>query len=34
VQDLAHATFPAATAIVLHDLAGHARHVIVETGEA
>lgn len=34
VQDLAHASFPAATAIVLHDLAGHARHVIVETGEA
>ena len=34
VQDLALATFPDAVVTVLHDLAGHARHVIVESGEA
>lgn len=31
VQDLARATFPEAAITVLHDLAGHARHVIIET---
>lgn len=34
VQDLAHATFPEAAITVLHDLAGHARHVIIETEDA
>ena len=34
VQDLALATFPEAAVTVLHDLAGHARHLIIETGEA
>lgn len=34
VQDLALAAFPDAAVTVLHDLAGHARHVIVESGEA
>ena len=31
VQDLARAAFPEAAVTVLHDLAGHARHVIIET---
>lgn len=31
VQELARAAFPEAAVTVLHDLAGHARHVIVET---
>ncbi len=30
-QDLARAAFPAAAVTVLHDLAGHARHVVIET---
>jgi release factor glutamine methyltransferase len=34
VQDLAQATFPEAAVTVLHDLAGHARHVIIETEDA
>jgi release factor glutamine methyltransferase len=34
VQDLALATFPQSIVTVLHDLAGHARHVIVDSGEA
>jgi release factor glutamine methyltransferase len=34
VQDLARVTFPDAVVTVLHDLAGHARHVIIETEEA
>ncbi|MCA9880878.1 MAG: peptide chain release factor N(5)-glutamine methyltransferase [Thermomicrobiales bacterium] len=34
VQALALAAFPEAAVTVLHDLAGHARHVIIETGEA
>ena len=33
VQDLARAAFPDAAITVLHDLAGHARHVIIETEE-
>jgi release factor glutamine methyltransferase len=33
-EDLAHATFPEAALTMLHDLAGHVRHVIIETGEA
>ncbi|MFN8660306.1 MAG: peptide chain release factor N(5)-glutamine methyltransferase [Thermomicrobiales bacterium] len=33
VQDLARETFPDAAITVLHDLAGHARHVIIETEE-
>lgn len=33
VQDLAHSAFPDAVVTVLHDLAGHARHVIIETEE-
>lgn len=32
-QDLALATFPEAAVTVLYDLAGHARHIIIETGE-
>lgn len=34
VQALARATFPEAAVTVLHDLAGHARHVIIETEDA
>jgi release factor glutamine methyltransferase len=34
VQDLSRATFPEAAVTVLHDLAGHARHVIIETEES
>jgi release factor glutamine methyltransferase len=33
-QDLARVTFPQAAVTVLHDLAGHARHVIIETKDA
>jgi release factor glutamine methyltransferase len=33
-QELARATFPHAAVTVLHDLAGHARHLIIETEEA
>jgi release factor glutamine methyltransferase len=33
-QDLASLTFPQAAVTVLHDLAGHARHVIIETKDA
>lgn len=31
VVALAHGTFPGASVSVLHDLAGHARHIIIET---
>ena len=34
VLDLARAVFPEAAITVLHDLAGHARHVIIETEDA
>jgi len=34
VQGLALAAFPDSVVTVLHDLAGHARHVIIESGEA
>lgn len=34
VQALAQVTFPEAAVTVLHDLAGHARHVIIETEDA
>jgi release factor glutamine methyltransferase len=34
VQGLAVASFPDAAVTVLHDLAGHARHVIIETEDA
>lgn len=33
VRELALAAFPETAVTVLHDLAGHARHVVVETGE-